>query len=97
MPQVHNAQATLLSPRRCRCALVPTAQACTATWGCRVMPDAKRRSMRRLQGESQVPACVPWWFLNYTPEQQNQYLVDVDDADSQVGGLAGGLPGAMVL
>ncbi len=49
------------------------------------MPDAKRRSMRRLQGESQMPACVPWWFANYSPEQQNQYLVDVDDSDSQVG------------
>jgi hypothetical protein len=67
------------------------------------MPDAKRRSMRRLQGESQVPACVPWWFINYTPEQQNQYLIDVDDADSQVGAcMSGGqlgtaLPGTMLL
>jgi hypothetical protein len=48
------------------------------------MPQAHRRSQRRLQGESQVPSCVPWWFLNYSQEQQDQYLFQVDDPSSNV-------------
>jgi hypothetical protein len=68
----------------CRCALVPTADACKATWGCRVMPQARRRSERRLQGESQVPSCVPSWFASYGQEQQDQYLAQVDDPSSNV-------------